>query len=100
MAQLLGHHAHHPGAILIVARAVDRAGVLLDAAELGGGLCLDDREQVARLVLGQLVRLEPLLLALLLADVNDVRRAQLQLGAETERLVLGKYFSQLSSSVS
>src|ERR1041384_4079970 len=90
VAQLLGHHADHPRAVLVVVRAVDRAGVLLDADELGRRLRLDDHEQMARLVLGQLVGLEPLLLALLLPDVDDVRRAELELRAQAELLVLGE----------
>ena len=53
--QLLGHHAQHPEAVLVVLRALERAGVLLDRAELGRGLRADDGQQVLRLVLAQLV---------------------------------------------
>jgi hypothetical protein len=88
VAQLLGHHAQHPRAVLVVMGAIHGAGVLLDAAELGARLRLDDGEQVMRLVLGELVGLEPLGLALLLADVDHVGRADLHLGAQAELLVL------------
>src|SRR5207249_3832321 len=71
-------------------RAMQRAGVLLDRAEFRRGLCPDDGQQVLGLFLGELVGLEALGFALLIADVDHVGRAELQLGAQAERLVLGE----------
>ena len=50
VAQFLGHDAHHPVAVLVVERALERAVVLLDRAELGRSLGPDGAEQMLRLL--------------------------------------------------
>src|SRR2546426_1089992 len=75
VTQLLGHDAQHPEAIFVVLRALQRPGVLLDRAELRRGLGADDGEQMLGLLLGQLLGLQALLLAGMLADRHGVGRA-------------------------
>src|SRR5439155_2666466 len=90
VAQLLGHHAQHPEAVLVVLGARQGPRVLLDRSELGGGLGADDGEQVLRLLLGELAGVQALLLALVVADPHSLGRAELHLGAQAEGLVLGE----------
>jgi hypothetical protein len=74
--------------ILRLLRARERALVLLDRAELGGGLRSDLREQVLRGFLRELLRRDRLRLALPVADLDLLGDIARDLGAEAEWLVL------------
>ncbi len=50
VAQLLRHHAEDPELLLLLLGAGEREAVLLDRAELGGGLGADGAEEVVRLL--------------------------------------------------
>src|SRR5207237_8735097 len=87
-AQLRGHAAKRPSAILRLLRPRERALMLLNGAVLGGCLCLGLHQQVLRGLLRQILRRERLRLAVAFTDL-DLRRDVLRdLGAEAERLVL------------
>jgi len=70
--------------------------MLLDRAELGGGLGPDDAEQLVRRVGVEVPRCGRLRLALPVADLDLCGGVLGELGAQTERVVLGEVAVPLS----